>query len=139
MATRNKSYPSSPGFVVDPKRIVRNTGRQIDWSLVTAGATYGVAGSRVLKAGTVVSEVTATGKVVPRALGAAGTGSSTGILETAAHENSESDSLSGYGVIKGGGIFANRLPDAADAAFATMQTELGARFYFETANDTRAS
>ena len=139
MGTRTKSYPSSAGFIVDPKSIVRGSGRQIDWSKVTAGATYGAAGSRVLKAGTILSEVTATGKVVPRALGASGTGSAFAILETAAHESSETDSLSGFGVILGGGIYDNKLADAADAAFATMKTELGARFYYETYGDSRAS
>lgn len=138
MATRTKTYPSSPGFIIDPKSIVRNGGRQVDFALVPAGATYGAAGSKSLKAGTIVSEVTATGKIVPRALALAGT-TTLGILETAAGESSESDSLSGYGVIRGGGIYSNRLPDAADAAFATMQTELGARFYFETTADSRAA
>lgn len=138
MATRLKSYPSSPGFIVDPKSVTRNSGRQIDWSLVT-GTNYGTAPNRVIKAGTIVSEVTASGKVVPRALGAAGTSGAVGVLETAAHETSESDSLSGFGVIVAGNLHGNRLPDAGDAAFATMKTELGARFYYEDAFDGRAS
>lgn len=55
---------SSPGFVVDPESVQLNSGRQVDFALI-AGAGYGTAGERRVKAGAVVSEI-GSGKIIPR-------------------------------------------------------------------------
>lgn len=34
MPTRSTTYPSRPGFLVDPHSVRRNSGRQINWALV---------------------------------------------------------------------------------------------------------
>lgn len=101
-------------------------------------------GAKRLKAGTVVAQNTTTGKLVPRgAGGAAPAGTATfGLLETDANELALHESASGYGVIKGGHVFENLLPDATGSPKAlpsAVKTELNAAgvgsFTFEQYND----
>jgi hypothetical protein len=67
-----------------------------------------------------------------------------GILETNATENSMTDSLSGYGVIVGGVLFQNLLPDSTGtpkvlpAQYKTELDELGPGFYWSTYQDSRS-
>jgi hypothetical protein len=89
-----------------------------------AEAIIGGSGSKVIPAGTVMAELTG-GKVVPRAA-RPGSETAIGLLETGAAEDSKSDALSGYGLIIGGVIYENLLPDAAGGTTisSTYKTEL---------------
>lgn len=129
---------SRPGFVVDQTSIVRNSGRQIDWPNV---ATVNADGKKIVYAGTVVGEVLGNGKISPRVVT---TNPAIGILETTAVEGDPSASRSGYGVIIGGVLYENRLPDATGTPktlAAAVKTELKASGYawaFEQFADSRA-
>lgn len=188
-----KTYTTAPAFVADWQSIDRNTGRQIDWSLVPdsyrAGTTYTItaaanaaaeaesltvdalpvalpvgtvlrfgegkyarltapaaagattlaveklatalaeddeatytvsqSGSKVIPAGTVMSQLS-SGKLVPRAA-RPGSEAAIGLLISTATENSKNDSLSGYGVVVGGVIYENLLPET----ITDYKTELG--------------
>lgn len=110
-----------------------------------AQATIGGTGTRSIPAGTVIAELT-SGKVVPRAI-RPGAETATGILETNAVENDRSAALSGYGVIIGGALYENLLPDATGTpavlptAYKTeLQTAgVGTGFAFFQYGDTRGS
>lgn len=210
MATRTTTYGGKPSFVVDPKSVNRNSGRQIDWAHVAAtyqatpqvtqtvvvgaaGAsanatsvpvdalTYAIpsgtlldfgakkfarlssaaaaaatsitvdaiatalvdndaathivtagAGYKTLRAGTVIGELLGSGKISPRV---DTTNPATGILETDATEDDKAASLSGYGVLVGGVLYENMLPDATGGPpkvlLSAIKTELAtARAYF---------
>lgn len=118
-----------PGFIVDQESVSLSYGRQIDFD--AAGV------DDIIPAGTIMSEVAANGKLIPRKT--AGAGAAFGVLLTTADKNAPSDSLTGYGVAKGGGLYQDLLPDKGNAAFATMLTELGARFYVERYVDNRGA
>lgn len=130
---------TTPGFIVDHESVVRSSGRQIDWANVS---TLNADGKKYLEAGTVVGELLGTGKVSPRVVT---TNPAIGILETAAVEGERDAALSGYGVIVGGHLYANLLPDATGtpAVLPTaVVTELNANGYawsFEQYADSRAS
>lgn len=115
-----------PGFVIDQAAVQLGQGRLIDWDAVTSG--YGTAGKRVIPAGTIVC-LQDDGTLIPAALRVSQPYH--GILVSAAHETSRSDALTGYGVYRGGGFYANYLPDYSNVNFGTWVTGLGNRFYFE--------
>lgn len=71
-------------------------------------------GAKTLAAGKVIVELT-SGKIAPRS-DRPGSEEAAGILETNAIENDISAALSGYGVIVGGVIYENLLPDATAGA-----------------------
>lgn len=109
-------------------------------------------GKKVLKAGTPVAEIDATGLLVPRGLGAATAGRTTvGVLTSDAHEpgyggGTQVEALSGYGVITGAVVYEQLLPETPSGASvldATVRTELrdlpGGGFAFEQYSDNRAS
>lgn len=137
---RTTTKISRLGFVVDPVSVTRSSGRQIDWANVAA-SYKNADGNKVLLAGTVVGELLGTGKVSPRVVT---TNPATGILETNAVENDLNAALTGYGVMLGGVLYENLLPDATGApkVLATaVKTELnaaGTGFSFEQYSDTRA-
>jgi hypothetical protein len=98
-------------------------------------------GSKVLPAGLVVGETAGAGKLRPRVVTS---NPADGILETSAREDDRSASLSGYGVINGGYLYENLLPDATGGPPATLaaqiKTELrsdGRTFSFEAYGDSR--
>lgn len=104
----------------------------------TATVTFGGTGSKVIPAGTVMAQVT-SGKIVPRS-DRPGSETATCVLETAADELGENMSLSGYGTLVAGVLYQNLMPDFANAAWATFQTELNAagvgHFVWRTYADT---
>lgn len=124
-------------FVADPHSVMRNSGRQIDWANVSATDADG---NKVVYAGTVVGELLGTGKVSPRVVT---TNPATGIMETTAVEGEQEASLSGYGIIIGGHLYENLLPDATGTPktlASAVKTELnsnGFRFSFEQYGDNR--
>jgi hypothetical protein len=111
---------------------------------VVAGdtATYvGPNGKKTLPAGTVVGSLLGSGKVSPRIVT---TNPAIGVLETSAVEGETQAALTGYGVIAGGILYENLLPDASGSpkVLATaVKTELNANgtgFAFEQYGDSRA-
>lgn len=138
---RTTTYNSRAHFVADPQSIVRsNGGRQIDWANVAAGYVDATTGKKVLPAGTVVGDLLGSGKVSPRVVT---TNPAMGILETSATEGEPHAALSGYGVIIGGHLLANLLPDATGtpavlaAAVVTELNAAGTGFAFSQYNDAR--
>lgn len=110
----------------------------------TDAATFTVVaakGPKILPAGTVVGTLAGGGKLRPRVVT---TNPAIGILEAGAREDDRSASLSGYGVIIGGHLYENMLPDATGGPPKTLasqiKTELnaaGTGFSFETYADSR--
>lgn len=97
-------------FVADRDSLDFDTGHSINWANVASDGTYGVTGKRVIPAGTRMGElINGDGRISPRVVT---TNPATGILATDAVENSETDALSGYGLIKGGVLYDNLLPGA---------------------------
>lgn len=102
--------------------------------------------AKTIKAGTVMCELS-SGKVVPRAIRPASE-TSIGLLASDAVENSKEAALSGYGIIVGGVIYENLLPDAdggtPSVISSTYKTELqtagvGTGFSFRQYADNRAA
>lgn len=88
----------------------------------TATYTVSQSGDKVIKAGTAMSQLT-NGKIVPRVVSTgAGAIGAIGLLETAAQENSKTDSLSGYGVIVGGVIYETLLPEVITSYKTELET-----------------
>jgi hypothetical protein len=96
---------------------------------------------KFIPAGTVMSELS-TGKVVPRSM-RPGSEAAKYIMETNANENSKSDSLSGYGMLLGGVVLENLLPDAdpstglIPSGYKTELAAAGTGFAYEVYNDSR--
>lgn len=89
-------------------------------------ATFAGTGAKTLKAGTVVGTLLGAGKISPRV---AATNPATAILATDAHEDSKTDARTGYGVILGGVLYENLLPEATGSPkvlLAAVKTELQA-------------
>jgi hypothetical protein len=78
-------------------------------------------GGKVVPAGTIMAEL-ASGKVIPRSA-VTGAETATHILESSAVEDDDVEQA-GYGVLVGGAIFSNLLPDSGDANFDTWIGEL---------------
>lgn len=108
-------------------------------------ATYtqnsGGVGKRAIKAGTVMCALS-SGKIVPRA-NRPGSETAIGLLATEALEDSQAASLSGYGVIIGGVVYENLLPEQSGGTIsATYKSELqtagvGTGFAFLSYGDDR--
>lgn len=127
------------GFIVDLHSLDRsNGGRQINWAAVTA---TNADGKKFLPAGTVVGDLAGSGKVGPRV---ATTNPAIGLLETDATEGDLTAAITGYGVIVGGVLHENLLPDATGtpktlpAAIKTELSAAGSGFAFLQYQDTRS-
>lgn len=100
-------------------------------------------GKKTLKAGTVVGDLLGGGLVGPRVVS---TNPAMGVLETDATENDPAAPLSGYGVIVGGYLYENLLPEASGSPavlLTAMKTELNTAgaskgFLFTQYGDNRA-
>lgn len=91
-------------------------------------------GDKIVKAGQPMAMEASGGKMVPRTASLP----AFGLLEGPAVENDTNAALTGYGVIVGGVVFEQLVPEIS----STIKTELetnGAAFYWETYADTRAS
>lgn len=137
MSTTTSATVSTPGFIVDPKSMRNNDGRQIDWA--TVNVSYQDAyGKKVIPAGTAVSEE--SGLLVPSAESAQ---PAIGLLVAEAREDDKEAALSGHGVYIGGVVYENLLPDAdttgdLPAAIITeLNTTSGCTFQFEKYSDSR--
>lgn len=113
-------------------------------ALVTGDVAYGGGtGAKRFPAGTCICE-DANGKIFPRADKGGGSETAYGFCETDVSEDSPTDASTGYGVIRGGSLFENMLPDAVGgppkALPADYKTEMaanGAQFMFDTYADSR--
>jgi hypothetical protein len=105
-----------------------------------AEAIFAVDGSKVVKSGTIMAELSG-GKIIPRkSVTAAET--AIGLLVGDAEEGAPQDALSGYGLIIGGVIYGELLPDRNESGFATWIAEIqtaGPGIRLETYSDDRAS
>lgn len=147
---------TGPGFIADHGSEIRSAGgRQIAWALVVAA--FGAAGSKHIPAGTVMSEITAdtndvrnVGKVIPRSqavpAGSTTSGGARFIAETEMDEANRNHALSGYGMLVGGHLYENLLPDSAGnpkvlpAAFkAELDVTGRALFLYSQYQDNRGS
>ena len=113
-------------FVAQPSSLLFDMGRDIDWD-ETGSAT-------LIAAGTPMS-LLASGAMCPR-LTRPGTEVAYGILVASADKNDKTG-LPGHGLIIGGVLFENLTPEFADAAWATIKTEIGAAVIWLTYADDR--
>lgn len=140
---RSARQVSRPSFIAQWSSIDRSPGQQIDWDAVPA-AYANASGTKEIPAGTVMSKL-ASGKVVPRTdrdIVANPGETASGLLASAASDGARQDAKSGYGLITGGQVYEDLLPDQGDADFATFQTELddaGTGFRYEVQADDRGA
>lgn len=112
---------SRPDFLVEHQNAARDFGHQVDWDAVPTSKENAY-GNKEIKAGTVVSLV--SGKIVPREdVADAGANPAVGILVSTANEDSDTDSLSGYGVVTGGVVIEDMLLTGT-VGLSTAKTEL---------------
>lgn len=117
-------------YLVDPGLQLRGNAVLLDWDNITA---------KTVPAGTVLCRL-ASGKYCPRAE-RPGAETAARILLATAHQDDASDAV-GHGVLIGGPVYENLLPDKDDAAWADFKTELaaaGCTFVYETYGDSRGS
>jgi hypothetical protein len=151
MATRTTSTNALPAFICDPQSLEQIQGRQVSWDGVDDSFIDATTGKKRLPAGTIVDEIASTGKIIEHggtdnSVSPPESGSTLGILISEANEDAPSEALSGYGVLIGGVVFDNLLPDATGGPPAsigsTLKTALataGCRFYYEVYVDSRAT
>src|ERR1044071_2709940 len=105
-----------------------------------AEATVGGVGSKVVKAGTIMAELSG-GKVIPRK---SVTGAETArmIIISTVEEGAKQDAATGYGMFVGGAFYEELLPDHAESGFATWIGEIrtnGGWVRLEKYSDSRAA
>ncbi len=128
MPTRNTYQLSRATWLVDWENAPRGLGHQIDWDSVDPARVDG-RGKKYIPDGTIMAKLT-SGKIIPRrdvALtegNALGTETAAGILIGQANEDDKGDALTGYGLLLGGIVYNNLLPDFGHANLATWKTEL---------------
>lgn len=132
---RTTTTVGTPSFIADPASITRSTGRQVDWENVDAAFLNATTGKIELPAGLRVYEQ-ADGKIVD--VDGDDGGTLLGLLETNAIEGDKSAALTGYGVIRGGIVYLELLPETLDGSAQTALKAIGTGFAFEPYNDTRA-
>lgn len=127
---------TKPGFLVEQANAARDFGHQIDWAAFDASYENAF-GNVELKQGLVVS-LDANGQIIPRDSGNGDVAQ--GLLATSANENSDDDSLSGYGLIRGGVVIEDMI-DLDGGTLSTVKTELQDNsdygFEFVTYSDDR--
>lgn len=146
MPTTSSYRLSRAQWLVDWENAPRDLGVQIDWDSVDPARVDGN-GRKYVPDGTIMARIAASGKVIPRRDVAArgnalGTEVAAGILIGQANESDRSDALTGYGLLLGGVVYGNLLPDAGQAGLATWKTELetnGLTFVYLTHTNTAAA
>lgn len=132
MPTTNSYRVSRAQWLVDWENAPRDLGHQIDWSSVDPDRVD-AAGKKYVPDGSIMA-VLASGKMIPRVdvdLSPApgdqlGTEVAGGLLIGQADEGDHADALTGYGLLLGGVVYENLLPDAEANDFADWQAELAA-------------
>lgn len=147
MPTVTNRKLSRATWLVDWENAPRDLGAQIDWGSVDPARVDGN-GRKYVPDGTIMARIAASGKVVPRrdvALeegNALGTETAVGILIGEAGEGDRNDAMTGYGLLLGGVVYNNLLPDFGQGALVTWKTELetnGLTFVYLTHTNTAAS
>ena len=132
MPTTSSYQLSRAQWLVDWENTPRDLGHQIDWASVDP-TRLGADGKKYVPDGTVMA-LLASGKMIPRddvdispAPGTQlGTETAVGILIGQANEGDRTDALTGYGLLRGGVVYENLLPDQAHASWATWLGEMAA-------------
>jgi hypothetical protein len=135
-------------WLVDWENTPRDLGHQIDWGSVSA-TRINSAGKKYVPDGSIMA-LLASGKMIPRddvdispAPGdQLGTETAVGLLLGEANEADRTDALTGYGLLRGGVVYENILPDKAHASFAAWLGEMaanGSHFIYLTHVNTAAS
>ena len=130
----NAEFP----FIADPSSISRGNGAVVNFDAWGAGYQNSE-GKKVLPAGTICAVDATTKQLEPPA---AGGGDAEVVLATVAEEDAEWAALSGYGVIYGGILYDDLMPDNGHTDYAAMKTALntaGPGFRFVPYNDSRSS
>lgn len=135
-------------WLVDWENTPRDLGHQIDWASVST-TRVNAAGKKYVPDGSVMA-LLASGKMIPRddvdispAPGdQLGTETAVGLLVGEANEADLSDALTGYGLLRGGLVYENLLPDKAHADWAAWLAEMAANgshfIYLTHANSAAA-
>lgn len=105
-----------------------------------AEATFGGIGSKIVKAGTIMAQLS-TGLVIPRK---AVTGAETAsmMIVSTVEEGARQDAATGYGMFVGGSFYQDLLPDKDESGFATWIGEIrtnGGWVRLEKYSDSRAA
>ena len=107
-------------LTVDPLGAALLAGNTATYAGFDGG--YGYVGHKLIASGTIIAELS-TGLIIPRSLVTDGTAAS-GILIDTAQEFNLTDAANGYGILAGGAVYADLLPESQNANFATWKTEL---------------
>ena len=101
-----------------------------------ATATYvtGSTGQKEIVAGTVMCQLS-SGKIVPRVV-RPGSEEARGLLMTSAQEDNRADAKTGYGMIVGGVIYEDLLPETITSYKTELETN-GTSWVWETYSDSR--
>ena len=134
--------PAMPGFLGDRASLdYYPTGVEIAWADVIDDPAYvDLDGNKFVKAGTLMAIDPTTGKMIPHQIADVAYTDVIGHLASNAHEDSQTDALSGYGVYTAGNIFENLLPEFLDAWWAATGQAASAALGFKhyTYSDDRS-
>lgn len=123
---------SRPTWLVDWKNTPRDLGHPVDWDSADPERAN-AQGKKYIPDGTIMALLDG-GAMIPAAdvgldlEGGNQTGAETavGLLIGEANESDRSDALTGYGLLRGGVVYENLLPDAEDEDFETWLGEMAA-------------
>lgn len=131
-----------PDAVADNSSVDRDTGHTIDWTNVLDTFKDATSGKKTIPPFTVM-KLAANGIDLIPAAAAADTGV-VGLLATPATQDAPSHALSGYGIIRGGVIYENLLPQATGTpktladGYKTSLNAAGTGFSFVQYVDNRS-
>lgn len=148
MPTTNSYQVGRAQWLVDWENAPRDLGHQIDWAAVDPERVDST-GNKYVPDGTVMA-VLASGKMIPRVdveLDPApgdqdGTEEAVGLLIGQANQGDKTDALTGYGLLLGGVVYENLLPEYEEDDWATWQGEMaanGSLFIYRTHVNSIAS
>src|SRR5689334_22145888 len=117
MSTRSNFNNSLASFIADPASIEQIPGRVVNWDAVDDAFIVASTGKKKLPAGTIVGEL-ADGRICEdggsdTTVSPTDSASTLGILLTDANEDALEEALTGYGILVGGVLFDNLLPDSS--------------------------
>lgn len=124
MSTRASYNNSLAAFIADPASIEQIPGRVVNWAGVSDDYIVASTGKKRLPAGTIVGEF-ADGRIAEDGatdvtVSPDESNTTLGILLTDANEDAPEEALTGYGILVGGVLYDNLLPDAAGGPPATI-------------------
>lgn len=148
MSTRASFNNSLASFIADPASIEQIPGRRVKWAAVSDDFIVESTGKKKLPAGSIVDELE-DGQIVEHGgsdatVSPEDAGATLGILLTDANEDASEEALTGYGILVGGVLYDNLLPDASGDPLSiggTAKTALvnaGCTFKYVQHVDSRA-